>query len=139
MRHARRGSRWCFEDSYIAEVLDDGDVGDWDAVGSSDVVAYLRKKFFNCEEIEFVVKVDGFSDPGRTYGDPDDCYPPEGGEERDILRVVGLRDGKEVMRVMPDVIRAEAYGVWDSICDYIFSEWEPDYSMDCGPDEDDYR
>lgn len=31
-------------------------------------------------------------DPGRTYGPPEDCYPPEGGE---ITSLTAYRDGEE--------------------------------------------
>lgn len=30
------------------------------------------------EECSGQVRVHGYYDPGRTYGDPYDCYPPEG-------------------------------------------------------------
>jgi hypothetical protein len=41
-------------------------------------------------EHEVTVTYRGYSDPGRTYGPPEECYPPEG--EMDIA-IDGIPDG----------------------------------------------
>lgn len=38
-------------------------------------------------EILIHFRSSGYYDPGRTYGPPEDCYPPEGDEERTLDRV----------------------------------------------------
>jgi len=34
-------------------------------------------------EVDFTSS--GYEDPGRVYGPPEDCYPPEGEEEREVV------------------------------------------------------
>jgi hypothetical protein len=45
-------------------------------------------------EYDVDVEYKGYSDPGRTYGPPENCYPPEG--EIVILKMSGLPDGVTV-------------------------------------------
>lgn len=65
--------------------------------------------------------------PARTHGDPDDCYPAEGGEVEDLKATV---DGK------PFELSDDEYGkAVDAIRDAVGS-YEDDYD---GPDPDDFR
>lgn len=43
-------------------------------------------------ECEGSVRVYGYYDEGRTYGDPYDCYPPEGEENADACDTCGFDD-----------------------------------------------
>jgi hypothetical protein len=38
-----------------------------------------------CVTLELDCESSGYYDSGRTYGLPEDCYPPEGEDERDIV------------------------------------------------------
>ena len=44
-------------------------------------------------EIDIVVGYKGYSDPGKLYGPPEDCYPPEG--EIEITYITGV-DEKDI-------------------------------------------
>lgn len=39
------------------------------------------------EELAIEISAKGYYDPGRTYGPPEKCYPPEGSEEREVVRM----------------------------------------------------
>ena len=56
--------------------------------------------FLEFDEMEITGSSCGYDDPGRTMGDPERCYPPEGDEEREIVEVqintCLLKDGDEV-------------------------------------------
>lgn len=38
-----------------------------------------------CVTLELDCESTGYYDPGRTYGLPEDCYPPEGEDEREVV------------------------------------------------------
>lgn len=38
-------------------------------------------------EVEIKALSSGYYDPGKAYGRPDDCYPPEGDDEREVQTV----------------------------------------------------
>ncbi len=38
-----------------------------------------------CVTLELDCESSGYYDPGRTYGLPEDCYPPEGEDERAVV------------------------------------------------------
>jgi len=44
------------------------------------------------DDIEVTIQVRGHQDPGYTSGPPEDCYPPDEDEEREIkaLKVFGI-------------------------------------------------
>lgn len=38
-----------------------------------------------CVTLELDCESSGYYDPGRVYGMPEDCYPPEGEDEREVV------------------------------------------------------
>jgi hypothetical protein len=81
---------------------------------------------------EIVIKFvsSGYYDPGRTYGDPYHCYPPEGDDERELdgLAIVNSLDGlsKKASQELFDFYEDEIYDVQiDTEPDE--PEYEPDY------------
>lgn len=84
----------------------------------------------DCAELEWEIEA-SFSqyDPGCTYGPPDRCYPPEGGELEDISAVcvedktLKLNGDQMVARFGQDQFDLIVDKLYDKACE----EWEPDY------------
>jgi hypothetical protein len=67
------------------------------------------------DEVELVIRFtsNGYDDPGQLTGPPEDCYPPEGDDEREISTVhMGhYRDGSLLQVIM---LPKSSHGVIDS-------------------------
>ena len=68
-------------------------------------------------EIPVTVKWQGYSDPGRTYGPPEDCYSPEGDME---LTITGA-EGRDIPDAEYDRLEELAYEYLD---DYAYAKAE---------------
>lgn len=79
--------------------------------------------------IELDCESSGYYDPGRVYGMPEDCYPPEGEDEREVVAaslthpagVVEIRDRStlgELYSRFQSRIEAEEVSPDDDYCDY---------------------
>ena len=69
----------------------------------------------NVYELDMSFLSSGYDDPGRTYGEPEDCYPPESEDER-VLNYLALWVEKD-----PYPIPEEAWHEFENwYCDDIF-------------------
>lgn len=73
-------------------------------------------------------------DPGRTYGPPEDCYPPTGGEwDGDVTRVT--RDDTGAVVAWDALPQATQDAACDLLTDAAEQAWREDDSDECD-DED---
>lgn len=83
-------------------------------------------------EITYRIDASGWYDPGRTWGPPDQCYPPEG--ELEIIRCIRLDDdGKDSEEVDYDLTFSEKrrIRIEDDLYDLITSAAnDADYGRD---------
>lgn len=81
---------------------------------------------------ELIIKFEsnGFYDPGRTYGDPYYCYPPEGEDERTIIGNVEVLEGTAKRHLSKEAS--------DELFDIYLKKIE-DVEIDCSPHEPDYE
>jgi hypothetical protein len=56
------------------------------------LLAY-RKQIEDGDELVIEFESSGYYDPGKTYGPPENCYPPEGDDEREVTDVYIFSDG----------------------------------------------
>lgn len=58
------------------------------------------------DELEIHIRAKGYYDPGKTYGPPENCYPPEGSEDRVVSRVDLIGSRREENRILSEESRA---------------------------------
>jgi len=126
-------SSWNQDEEFaIMLYLDDGFVtDDYDQVFDIDVHNYLYSmmKNIDTDQCELVIEFNsqGYSDPGRTYGDPYYCYPPDSQEDRTLVGGF-LRLGLSVCRIPKNMLDK----LWEKYYDAI---WEVELSYDdSGPE-----
>jgi hypothetical protein len=78
----------------------------------------LRQFYSGDDVIELVIEFesDGYYDPGRVSGAPEDCYPPEGDDERTLSEVYLSISPKERIE-LPVEVQQELF-------DYLYEEIE---------------
>jgi hypothetical protein len=100
-------------------------------LGPSSMI--LHKDSEDEETFEFVVSFtsSGYYDPGRVSGPPEDCYPPEGDDEREMsgVKVVWMGISGESRKL--DLSESEAQDVFDHFITEI-GEVEIDEDYDVG-------
>ena len=52
-----------------------------------DILNRHANGFFEYADLFIEAESSGYEDPGRTWGDPETCYPPEGEDERTIKKL----------------------------------------------------
>lgn len=84
-------------------------------------------------ELDFDARSSGYYDPGQSYGDPGNCYPPEYEDERTVKEVDLLLDGKKRLPLSKESTNLLALLYEDEIQmvdipehDYCGPEWEDD-------------
>lgn len=96
---------------------------------SSDYLVNLYKSGEReIEEVDLEIDYDvrGYYDPGRTYGPPEYCYPPEGDEEREITGS-GIVFSKEAIVDIPSEYYNKIYDVFEKeITDKDFESYDDD-------------
>jgi len=77
-------------------------------------------------EVEIHFTCSGYNDPGRSYGPPENCYPPEGDEERELDHLVwNIYDAKgQPINIDQDTSLDEI--VWD-LCQDLVDATDVDY------------
>lgn len=124
----------------------DGKLVDTSMNALPDIVAKELKELFptasDNDDTSFTLDIafrsSGYYDPGKTYGPPENCYPPEGEDERliDGQVVVSFVDAEKTKKLskeasdelfsqFEDEIQKKELGDWDDEPDY-----EPDYDYD---------
>lgn len=71
------------------------------------------------------------ADPGKTYGPPETCYPPEGGE----VFITSIFDAETGTAVDVKTLSDEEC---EKLCDLVYESWEENYE-DSYDDVDDDR
>lgn len=74
-------------------------------------------------EVDVVVEYKGYYDPGKLYGPPENCYPPEG--EVEVLAIRGIDKA--------DIPLAEFKRLEDLMWEHLF-DFEEDYDIDVDVD-----
>jgi hypothetical protein len=98
-----RGQRWRnVAGKFIIEcgLTDAGPVDVQERKLPDALASFLTAHEFDELVIEF--RSSGYDDPGQTCGDPDDCYPPEGDDERTVTAIT--LSGEPVPRELWDAI-----------------------------------
>jgi len=111
------------------------------AAQTDEALFKYLSNFYNKEEEENVIEeaelsvdyhVSGYYDPGRTYGPPEDCYPPEGDEERNVEGAT-LVFTKDVLLEIPKEHLGKIQDAFDDEInrkDFDPPDYEPDYDYD---------
>lgn len=115
---------WIKDDKIEKFYFNDLDIDLKDHV--SDEVAKYLINYYEAngnvlEEAELDIKysITGYYNPGKTSGPPEDCYPPEGDEERNVDSASLLLD-KDVRFEIPQKYMTN---IWDAFQDEIHHTW----------------
>lgn len=130
--------RWKFQDTCRLRWNEDKtSLETWSEEEFPDLINFFRQHFGDPEVVEVVLSVDvtGYSDPGKTYGPPEDCYPPEDEEERVITLLEGLDDSEEVVVRMMGSELMKNKAIFDEVQDHVDNRWDADYPEVDGPDD----
>jgi hypothetical protein len=101
-----------------------------------------------CFELDIEFMSSGYYDPGKIYGPPEDCYPPEGDDERELYNLVvasfhnaGVNEktqklskqaSEELFNLYEQEVKDAELGDWDDgpdEPDYFEDKFEYDYGM----------
>ena len=73
---------------------------------SAEIDSVRRTNWDFWEELEIHIRAKGYYDPGKTYGPPEDCYPPEGSEERTVSRIDLIKSRRQKDWMLSEESRA---------------------------------
>jgi hypothetical protein len=132
-------SRWDVTDIFAIELIPEGH--QWFLKGRplrDLTVSFICQEFpkflgeDSTHEIEIKFRSKGYSDPGKTYGEPETCYPPEEDDERTVEEI--HFDGKAASAQLQKMIEDD---VGEEVMGELLDEQElPEPDYDDGPKYD---
>jgi hypothetical protein len=79
---------WNFNEGFSVPIeWDENNIIVGGKVLPGSLLPFAKKHLTPDDEIIVCANCSGYYDEGKRYGDPDDCYPPEGGDERVISHI----------------------------------------------------
>jgi len=116
-------------------------IADGEVCDADDVVPEILWPFVMEDGCELIIEFrsSGYYDPGRTYGDPDDCYPPEGDDERLVDEVYLFLDNEKIKLPRAILVTShnphsvEEIDLWDELFEH-YSEAIQEVELDTDDD-----
>lgn len=95
------------------------------AKGASGQNEYTKTLWQDCN-LTLLIKWEGYDDPGKLSGPPEDCYPPESDMEWEIVGATIEDDEGKILFNLPIPLGRVQDDLWDEIYDQCW-EWFEDY------------
>ena len=79
-------------------------------------------EFYRTDDSVLIVEYEGYDDPGKVSGPPEDCYPPDS-----EMNITSIKSGDLEIEVLDDELQLINQKCWDDVEEMFSTQDEPEY------------